>query len=99
MVVGIYLNDKYFSDDKSYAEAIGAEFGGKCRTVHGYSDLDGLDVLFVLGGDGTILTVASECARRGVKVIGINYGHLGFLAEFEPEKLLDAVKLDRKSVV
>ena len=93
MVVGIYLNDKYFSDDKSYAEAIGAEFGGKCRTVRGYSDLDGLDVLFVLGGDGTILTVASECARRGVKVIGINYGHLGFLAEFEPEKLLDAVKL------
>ena len=93
MKVGIYLNNKYFSDDRRYAELIGAEFGGKCRTVREYADLDGLDVLFVLGGDGTILTVASECARRGVKVIGINYGHLGFLAEFEPEKLPEAIKL------
>ncbi len=56
-------------------------------------DLDGLDILMVFGGDGTILNVASECAQRGVKIIGINYGHLGFLAEFEPEKLDEAIDM------
>ena len=61
--------------------------------MHSCAELDGLDILFVLGGDGTILTVASECAKRHVKIIGINYGHIGFLAEFEPDKLDEAIKL------
>ncbi|MDE7330572.1 MAG: NAD(+)/NADH kinase, partial [Clostridia bacterium] len=93
MKVGIYLNRKYFSEEKPYLEKIRQAFGGGCIVVNGYSDLDGLDVLFVLGGDGTILSVASECAKRQVKIIGINYGHLGFLSEFEPDKLEDAVRL------
>ena len=93
MNVGIYLNKRYFSDETIYAETISRIFGGVCNTVNGYKDLDGLDVLFVLGGDGTILSVASECAKRGVKIIGINYGHMGFLSEFEPDKLEEAVRL------
>ncbi|MDE5729585.1 MAG: NAD(+)/NADH kinase [Clostridia bacterium] len=47
----------------------------------------------MLGGDGTILNVATECAKRKIKIIGINYGHIGFLAEFEPEKTQEAVNL------
>lgn len=93
MNVGIYLNKRYFSDETIYAETISRIFGGVCNTVNVYKDLDGLDVLFVLGGDGTILSVASECAKRGVKIIGINYGHMGFLSEFEPDKLEEAVRL------
>lgn len=93
MNVGIYLNKRYFSDEKIYTETISRVFGGLCKTVNGFKDLNGLDVLFVLGGDGTILSVASECAKRGVKIIGINYGHMGFLSEFEPDKLDDAVRL------
>jgi NAD+ kinase len=52
-----------------------------------------LDVLFVLGGDGTILMVATECAKYGVKIIGINYGHIGFLTEYDRENVDDAVHL------
>lgn len=93
MQVGIYLNKKYFTDEKPYVKKLSSAFSSPCREIKAYSDLDGLEVLFVLGGDGTILTVASECAKRGVKIIGVNYGHVGFLAEFEPDKLDDAINL------
>lgn len=96
MNAGIYYNKNYLSDSKIYLQRIQDELTKRklsFKIVESCSDLDGLDVLFVLGGDGTILNVASECAVRGVKILGINYGHVGFLAEFEPEKLYDAVSL------
>lgn len=96
MKAGIYFNKNYISDNRENIDKIKSKLsasGVSCRIVEGFKDLDGLNVLFVLGGDGTILMVASECAARGVKIIGINYGHVGFLAEFEPEKLNEAVEL------
>jgi len=63
------------------------------RTLDNESDLDNLDVLFVLGGDGTILNVAAECGKRDIKIIGVNYGHVGFLAEFNPDHITDAIDL------
>ena len=44
-------------------------------------------MLLVLGGDGTILRCAEICARAGIKIVGINYGTVGFLAEFEKDEL------------
>lgn len=96
MKAGIYFNQNYISENESYLYRIDRYLGARgvdCGIVRTFDDLDGLEVLFVLGGDGTILTVATECARRHVKIIGINYGHMGFLAEFEPEKLDDALAL------
>lgn len=96
MKAGLYFNKNYLSDNKSYLERITAKLlqrGVSCKYVNAFSDLDGLDVLMVLGGDGTILMVASECAKRGIKIIGINYGHVGFLTEFEPSNLDEAIEL------
>lgn len=96
MRVGIYFNKNYLSDNMVYLEKISKTFKANqvnCIVVNSLDDLKGLDILMVLGGDGTILMVASECARLGVKIIGINYGHLGFLAEFEPDKLDKAIEL------
>ncbi|MGN0818230.1 MAG: NAD(+)/NADH kinase [Candidatus Coproplasma sp.] len=96
MKVGIYYNKNYLSDNLVYIEKISKAFKARniqCITVGTFNDLNGLDLLMVLGGDGTILMVASECAKRNVKIIGINYGHMGFLAEFEPDKLDSAIEL------
>lgn len=93
---GIYYNKNYMTENKPYCEKIRQSLerhNVSCRYVNNFCDLDGLDIIFVLGGDGTILNIASECAKRHVKIIGINYGHLGFLAEFEREKVDDAINL------
>lgn len=41
------------------------------------------DILFVLGGDGTILRIATECAEHGASIFAVNLGHKGFLSEKE----------------
>lgn len=43
------------------------------------------DGLLVLGGDGTMLSVARQAAFFSVPLIGINMGHVGFLAEIDPK--------------
>lgn len=47
----------------------------------------------VLGGDGTLLQAARELVERSIKLIGINFGNLGFLAEVEKEDI--EVTLDK----
>ena len=96
MKVGIYFNRKYLSGYLETVQKIKERLGAsgiECAAVRSSRELDGIDVLMVLGGDGTILTVAADCARRGIKIMGINYGHIGFLAEFEQEKLDEAIEL------
>lgn len=39
------------------------------------------DVVVVLGGDGTVLRIAKECARQDAKLFSVNLGHRGFLSE------------------
>ncbi len=48
-------------------------------------------VLFVIGGDGTILAAAPEAARWGVPIVGVNVGRLGFLAELTGESVLSGL--------
>jgi NAD+ kinase len=47
------------------------------------------DLIIVLGGDGTILSVARQCAGDGTPLLGVNFGHVGFLAELEPDEVLE----------
>jgi NAD+ kinase len=51
----------------------------------------GADLVIVLGGDGTLLRGAELARPAGVPLIGVNLGHVGFLAETEPEVLGDTV--------
>jgi len=48
-------------------------------------EIEGLELLITLGGDGTILRAARMGARHGVPILGLNLGRLGFLAELQPE--------------
>lgn len=51
-----------------------------------------MDMLTILGGDGTLLHVADQAARLGIPVIGINLGHLGFLTEVAAEEMYPALE-------
>jgi NAD+ kinase len=53
---------------------------------------DDLDLVFVFGGDGTLLRAAEAVGRSGVPLLGINFGHLGFLSELERSDLDDGLK-------
>jgi NAD+ kinase len=54
--------------------------------------VDDVELAIVLGGDGTILR-AAELVRGGTApVLGINMGHVGFLAEIERDDMDDAVR-------
>ncbi len=51
----------------------------------------GAEMVVVIGGDGTLLRAAELARGAGVPLLGVNLGHVGFLAEAEPEDLSDAV--------
>jgi NAD+ kinase len=52
--------------------------------------VEGIDLIFVLGGDGTILTALRRYAGTGIPVFAVNFGQVGFLATVEPDGLDDA---------
>ena len=49
--------------------------------------LDSAELVVVLGGDGTILRGAEVARSQGIPILGINLGHVGFLAEVEKPSL------------
>ena len=52
---------------------------------------EGAELVIVLGGDGSLLRAAEFSRPAGVPLIGVNLGHVGFLAEAEPDGLADTV--------
>lgn len=52
----------------------------------------GLDIAISLGGDGTMLRTVDLVCGEGVPVLGVNMGHLGYLAEVEPSDVDTALR-------
>ena len=50
------------------------------------------DLMLVLGGDGTMIATARMIGDQEVPVLGVNYGGLGYLAEFRIEELYTALE-------
>lgn len=63
--------------------------GKSCGYVNGYVTKNDVpkdvECVMVLGGDGTLLRASRELMERNYAFIGVNFGHLGFLAEVEKD--------------
>lgn len=55
------------------------------------TELDQVELAIVLGGDGTILRAAEVTRGSAAPILGVNMGHVGFLAESERDDLDNAV--------
>ena len=54
-------------------------------------DPGNIDLLVTLGGDGTLLRGARMVVDAGVPVLGVNFGHLGFLTSVGPDELHSSI--------
>jgi NAD+ kinase len=52
----------------------------------------GAELVMVMGGDGTLLRAADLVRDAGTPLLGVNLGHVGFLAEAEPADLAATVR-------
>ena len=50
-------------------------------------ELGSAELIICFGGDGTILHMAKSATRRGIPLLGVNIGTMGFMAELESTEL------------
>lgn len=79
------LKTKATSPSTATALASAVRLEQDCKLEH-------LELAMVLGGDGTILKAAEVVRTAQTPILGINLGHVGFLAESEREGLADSVR-------
>lgn len=54
-------------------------------------NIDDFDMAVVLGGDGTILRTAAQIKYRRIPILGVNFGHLGFMANSNVDGIIPVV--------
>ena len=88
MKIGVLGKISKVGTDEVIREIITAleSLGHETVRFSSHREIAGVDVVVVLGGDGAILHAAVPAAQKGIKIIGINFGHLGFLTEYEKDE-------------
>lgn len=74
-------------------ESIEHETGCAVAQVESDELAAAVDLVLVLGGDGTMIASARMIGDEEVPVLGVNYGSLGYLTEFRIEELYDALEM------
>lgn len=83
----IYIESNFFKLIKSDIKL--------AQNLSTYSDSDDIDssfdLLFTIGGDGTLLRSITYICNSNIPVIGVNVGRLGFLATVKKEEIFEAI--------
>ena len=67
-------------------------FKNEVATFNSHEDLkDNVDILFSIGGDGTLLNAVSYIRNSNIPILGINTGRLGFISSVAPDQIEQAV--------
>lgn len=89
---GIILKKGFKKPRKIGGEIINWFAGKGVETVVDQVTKD-LDILIILGGDGTLLQISDKASRYGIPVMGINLGGLGFLTAVSVKERFEALEL------
>jgi NAD+ kinase len=73
------------------SEAVRCRCNAEATVVNEHA-ADGAEIVLVFGGDGTFLRAAEYARPAGVPMLGVNLGHVGFLAEADPDALSATIK-------
>lgn len=73
---------------------IQSEFGYENDKVYTYDNFpDGIDLIVVVGGDGSVLDASGEAIKNNIPILGVNLGKVGYLTEVEVGNLAVLEKL------
>lgn len=72
---------------------VGEKYAKRIRVLEKPKLPDHCDVIIVLGGDGTLLSMARLMKSKSVPILGINMGTLGFLTEINHAQARDVLKM------
>lgn len=94
MKITVYIGKKELASDQRLETLMARLKEGGCDVlVHeeGRTLEEGCELLISVGGDGTFLSSSMLAAEKGVPVVGVNLGRLGFLSENRPEDVAQAI--------
>jgi NAD+ kinase len=97
----VYFAQESGTIARAYQKKLPRELQSKVKIVEKPRLVDLTDLIVVLGGDGTFLSIARLMKNRSVPVMGINMGQLGFLTEIKRSEAKQALThiLDGKKLV
>jgi len=82
----------HFISDSFLETAKSSETLRRCHFVPNNEMFAESDIIVSIGGDGTVLTTGFIARNSGTPILGINFGKLGFLAEYEIKNLDNLIK-------
>ena len=88
MKIGVFGKTNKVKSEQTIEDIVSfiRSLGYETKRIFAVPEIGDIDVLIVLGGDGAILHSAVIAAQNDIKIIGINYGNLGFLTEYEKDE-------------
>lgn len=86
---------------RTYQKSAGRKQKTKIKVIDKASMVDHADLIVVLGGDGTFLSIARLMKKKSTPVMGVNMGQLGFLTEIKRSEAKVALGdvLDGRNIV
>lgn len=94
MKIGIFYNEKRTQRSEiEETDRLLKQRGAETVVFSREEQIGVVDRLIVFGGDGTILRAARKVSPLGIPLVAVNYGTIGFLAEFEKNETRELIDL------